>query len=66
MNRKTIESKIITALHGMNENSPDCGLPFYDKRDSFKRQINEFAERIYNAVVGFAEKADEIAYGRRK
>ncbi len=66
MNRKTIEEKIITALPGNCENSVDCGLPFYNKGDDFNRQMNELAERIYSAVMGFAEKAAEIAYAKSK
>lgn len=64
MNRKTIESKIAMAVPGNNENSADCGLPFYDKKAELIRQIDELAGKIYSLVIGFAEKAAEIAYSK--
>ncbi|MDD4877709.1 MAG: hypothetical protein PHO02_01580 [Candidatus Nanoarchaeia archaeon] len=62
MNRKTIEQKIITALPGMNENSVDCGLPFYDKGYMFKAQMNEIAEGIITKIFEIVEDAAVAAY----
>jgi hypothetical protein len=64
MNKKTIENKIITALPGMDENSMDCGLPFYDKGYIFKAQMNEIAEKIVDGIFGFVE--DKIVAAYRK
>ncbi|HII15028.1 MAG TPA: hypothetical protein HA362_01835 [Nanoarchaeota archaeon] len=65
INRKTIENKILTAVPGMNENSADCGLPFYDRKDELVRQIDELAGKIYSLVVGFAEDAAVAAYKKK-
>jgi len=62
VSRKTIENRIITAVPGMNENSMDCGLPFY-KADAGK-ELGELYEKVCSVVFGFAEKMAEIAYGK--
>ncbi|MFH1065537.1 MAG: hypothetical protein V1734_03465 [Nanoarchaeota archaeon] len=62
MNRKTIENKILTALPGMNKNSPDCGLPFYDKGEAFKARMNELAEGIIAKIFEIVEDAAVAAY----
>lgn len=66
VSRKTIENNILTAAPGMNENSMDCGLPFFDKKDELVRQIDELSQTIYTAVVGFAESMALVAYGGRR
>lgn len=63
--RKTIEHKIILAVPGMNENSMDCGLPFYDKSDDAKKQINNLTEGIANQIFSFVEDKIIAAYRKR-